>query len=246
MINLSTVCSKGWSAAKKFGRRYQRSPPHYLGEIRRLQPEGPYLIAGYCFGGLVAYEMAQQLQAAGETVAPLLLIEAEAPGGIYPINTNIIHKLRRAAGRIRSAGLSGEMNYLRQRLYNFWHWQIWHRLRRYLHHLYEAAGRELPDALKDVLQINAQAADAYAAIIKPYRGDIYLLRAELMAPDYHYKDSLGWDKLVEGAVKTYWLPGDHEGIWKTPNVQRYAQQLKQILEGDEKAAERPTAATTAR
>lgn len=39
---------------------------HYVGEIRTIRPSGPYLIAGACTGGVIAYEMAQQLDAIGE------------------------------------------------------------------------------------------------------------------------------------------------------------------------------------
>ena len=220
---------------------------HYLSEIRTVQPHGPYLIAGYCFGGLVAYEMAQQLQAVGETVEPLLMIEAEAPGGIYPTQTTLGHKVKRAFSNLHRNGPGAEFKYLRKRLYKIWRWQIWTRLRHYLHQSYEAAGRELPGTLKDILQINAQAADDYAPIIKPYRGDIDLLRAELMAPDYVYKEQLGWDELIQGEITTYWIPGDHEGIWKTPNVQTYAQQMKRILNrGDAETSARPATAAPVR
>ncbi|QDV10929.1 Glutamate-1-semialdehyde 2,1-aminomutase 1 [Rosistilla oblonga] len=44
-------------------------------EIREVQPHGPYLLAGYCSGGTVALEIAQQLTAAGEQVAMLAMIE---------------------------------------------------------------------------------------------------------------------------------------------------------------------------
>lgn len=47
-----------------------------VAQIRRVQPSGPYRLAGYSFGGLAALEVAQQLRAAGETVEHLFLIEA--------------------------------------------------------------------------------------------------------------------------------------------------------------------------
>jgi thioesterase domain-containing protein/NAD(P)-dependent dehydrogenase (short-subunit alcohol dehydrogenase family)/acyl carrier protein len=47
----------------------------YVREIKLVQPHGPYLIAGYCMGGTVALEMAQQLVAKGEEVAFLALFE---------------------------------------------------------------------------------------------------------------------------------------------------------------------------
>src|SRR5204862_1758864 len=53
----------------------------YLTEIRAIQPSGPYLVGGFSFGGLVAFEMACRLQAAGEQVALLAILETIAPGG---------------------------------------------------------------------------------------------------------------------------------------------------------------------
>ncbi len=47
--------------------------------IRSTQPEGPYRLGGHCFGGLVAYEVARRLQAAGETVERLIILDAPAP-----------------------------------------------------------------------------------------------------------------------------------------------------------------------
>jgi thioesterase domain-containing protein/NAD(P)-dependent dehydrogenase (short-subunit alcohol dehydrogenase family)/acyl carrier protein len=43
--------------------------------MRRIQPRGPYALAGHCLGGLLAYEAAQQLRARGEEVRPLVLLE---------------------------------------------------------------------------------------------------------------------------------------------------------------------------
>jgi thioesterase domain-containing protein len=53
----------------------------YIAAIRKVQPEGPYLLGGWSFGGAVAMEMTRQLQAAGETVAELVLLDvcAAAP-----------------------------------------------------------------------------------------------------------------------------------------------------------------------
>jgi len=47
----------------------------YLGQIRAIQPEGPYQLLGWSFGGLVAYALGSQLQRQGEQVALLALIE---------------------------------------------------------------------------------------------------------------------------------------------------------------------------
>jgi thioesterase domain-containing protein/acyl carrier protein len=51
----------------------------YLGEVRAVQPEGPYLLGGWSLGGLVAFEMARQLRRSGEEVAIVALIDPPAP-----------------------------------------------------------------------------------------------------------------------------------------------------------------------
>jgi thioesterase domain-containing protein len=51
----------------------------YVRELRTVQPEGPYRIAGYCFGGIVAQAMAAHLEALGQTVERLVLIEIYLP-----------------------------------------------------------------------------------------------------------------------------------------------------------------------
>ena len=53
----------------------------YLSEIRKVQNKGPYLLGGYCYGGLVAMEMARQLQQVGESVSLLALIDTQCPIG---------------------------------------------------------------------------------------------------------------------------------------------------------------------
>lgn len=53
-------------------------------EIRRAQPQGPYVIGGHCVGGLVAFAIAQQLLAEGEQVAQLLIMDAPAPHFFVP------------------------------------------------------------------------------------------------------------------------------------------------------------------
>jgi amino acid adenylation domain-containing protein len=49
----------------------------YLSEIRKIHPRGPYCVGGYCFGGTVAYEMAQQLLRQGQPAALLVQFNAE-------------------------------------------------------------------------------------------------------------------------------------------------------------------------
>jgi thioesterase domain-containing protein/acyl carrier protein len=52
---------------------------HYIGIMKSIQPEGPYQIAGWSIGGIIAYEMVNQLEAAGEKVNTLLMIDSQFP-----------------------------------------------------------------------------------------------------------------------------------------------------------------------
>jgi amino acid adenylation domain-containing protein len=55
--------------------RFEHVARNYIDEIRQIQPHGPYMLGGYCLGGTIALEMAQQLIKAGETVGLVALIE---------------------------------------------------------------------------------------------------------------------------------------------------------------------------
>ena len=67
-----------------------------LDAVRALRPHGPYLLGGYCNGGLVALEMARRLQSAGERVELVALVEARAPAG----GLRALHDATHALGRL--------------------------------------------------------------------------------------------------------------------------------------------------
>lgn len=55
--------------------RLEEMAAYYLQQIRQVQPHGPYYLGGYCMGGDIAYEVARQLQAAGEEVPVLTVLD---------------------------------------------------------------------------------------------------------------------------------------------------------------------------
>ena len=59
--------------------RIEAIAEHFIREIRKVQSQGPYRLAGFCVGGIVAFEIAQQLIAAGEEPPLLALIETWHP-----------------------------------------------------------------------------------------------------------------------------------------------------------------------
>lgn len=51
----------------------------YIAEIRQVQPHGPYMVGGFSGGGITAYEIAQQLKAAGEDVQMIVMLDTPLP-----------------------------------------------------------------------------------------------------------------------------------------------------------------------
>ena len=51
----------------------------YIAELKQIQPDGPYLLGGFSGGGLIAWEMARQLEAAGDEVALTVLLDTPLP-----------------------------------------------------------------------------------------------------------------------------------------------------------------------
>lgn len=79
----------------------ERLASEYLDTIRAAQPDGPYHLVGFSFGGVVAFEVAQQLRALGERVAFLTILDSDTPG---PPRRSAIGTLRKSLRGVRAAG----------------------------------------------------------------------------------------------------------------------------------------------
>jgi acetoacetyl-CoA synthetase len=74
--------------------RMEQMVDFYLPALRARQPRGPYYLAGYSFGGLLAMEVARRLRARGETIALLLFIDSFAHQNTFPKSARQIVRLR--------------------------------------------------------------------------------------------------------------------------------------------------------
>lgn len=75
----------------------------YIGELRRVQPEGPYRLIGFCFGGTVCLEMAAQLEDLGQAVDFVGIID----GGLPIEDARYETGVERASYMLRSRGVAG-------------------------------------------------------------------------------------------------------------------------------------------
>jgi thioesterase domain-containing protein len=94
----------------------------HLKSMRAIQPEGPYLLGGWCNGGLVAYEMAQQLHAQGPTVELLVLMDSDPPAK-YERDRRISTGLCTLLRLDREKQLKCFLLYRRLRV-SFHHWRL--------------------------------------------------------------------------------------------------------------------------
>ncbi len=167
---------------------------HYLSELRTVQPTGPYRIGGHCAGNWVAFEMALQLERAGEKVEHLVLVDWGPPGfddqrprGIRPILEALRHY--RKTSRLLPA-LSWQLGLVAQRL----------------------RGRWSDDPVdRRVTAVRRAHAAAHATYRQSGRfgGDAMLVRSresvERRDCDWH----LRWQELIDGELEVREVPGTH-------------------------------------
>ena len=74
---LHAIRARGLREGEAAHRSFEAMAADYVAEIRRIQPEGPYLLAGHCIGGLIAFAMAQQMRSMGQDVASVVMIDPD-------------------------------------------------------------------------------------------------------------------------------------------------------------------------
>ena len=211
----------------------------YIQAIQTLQPQGPYYLGGWSFGGLVAFEMAQQLTKAGQEIGLLAILDTIAPCHNPPFHQSLKFLLGTALWSTVPFLLDyGALVTARLQSWHPWfsRWQ-WSPLTsdtalRAIAHLMptEARLRLLDEsALSPLLRIvyaNAQAAYRYTP--QPYPDRITLFKASEQPDGMEHNPTLGWSALAKD-IQLHHVPGNHLSLLKHPHVQILAQQLGQYL-----------------
>ncbi|MET0399229.1 MAG: amino acid adenylation domain-containing protein [Longimicrobiaceae bacterium] len=202
----------------------------YLDSIRQVRPSGPYRLGGWSMGGVIAFEMARQLEAAGETVEALVMIDSQVPslhdpersmpGDELRIVQMFAHDLGLPADRLPTpdpeARDGGEVAYLRLVLETA-----------------RAAGMppgnlELArlQHLYGIFRINLRALFDYRPA--SYAGRVTLLRAGRrgVMDRVFGTASYGWETVVEGGLEVRTVPGTHHGMMRSPHVEKLAQEVE--------------------
>jgi amino acid adenylation domain-containing protein len=222
--------------------RIEDMAAHYVKEMRRLQPEGPYFIGGHCIGGLMAFEMAQQLHSQGERVAFLALIDSFAPRPQGSAPSSLLRRYRYRAIRLfeRTVTLHfGNLAFLehRERLP-----YLKEKINKALYKLYMAAGLLWIPAARTrqrILKAGSEAARHYNP--KSYSAKITLFRATELGGGVAHDRHMGWGRLAAGELEAHLIPGYHAHIVLEPRVRLLAQELSVCLERAREACEQEQA-----
>jgi thioesterase domain-containing protein/acyl carrier protein len=174
---------------------------YYIEVMKTAQPQGPYILGGWSFGGLVAFEMAQQLLSQGEKISLLALLDTYPFTEYEELNEeDDAAFLKDFFARNNGAALN------------------------------IAPELELAQAqrLLQVFKSHVIAANNYTP--QPYPGKVALFLAEDGIAVDSDDPILGWDKLAIEGAKVQWVPGDHHTMLTEPNVKVLAEKLRVYLE----------------
>ena len=206
---------------------------YYLGQIREIQAQGPYLLGGYSFGGTIAFEVAQNLTTQGERISLLAILDSAYPSPTPQASANrdenregpeSEHSLdiKSHLQRLARLGFLDRVRYVQVRVkgkFNAW---IGNRLRRNFKWLQckvsLSAGWKLPASVRSyyILEVYKRARKSYSPRVFPGRA-IYFKSTKQST--YH-RDS--WQNLMRDGLEVHEVPGDHMDLIKRENIPHWA------------------------
>ena len=209
---------------------------YYIKTVQAVHPSGPYHFLGYSFGGLVAFEMAQQLRNRGELVGMLGLLDnlqmgsrSNAEGAALIQNTS--RQVRKFV-TVHAAGLPSAHGLLWAKE------KLMARILRTIYGVLCACRRPVPRFLRRAYDINWFAAVNY--VPRFYPGSVALFLAGSSTNGLATNDL--WARLAGGGIETHYVPGGHEDILAEPNVIALAKMLTDRIAMEAKIFDAPRAA----
>jgi acyl transferase domain-containing protein/thioesterase domain-containing protein/acyl carrier protein len=192
----------------------------YIEAIRSVDPHGPYRLAGFSGGGVIAFEMAQQLIQAGASIALLGMIDALCPTAARrPISLfKRLWLLPRRSLKFARERAEWRRKSLRESVFAA---LVEEKLSRA-----EPLTPELVDFHLSRNYLQAQA--CYQA--QPYAGSLVLFRASQATPQYLAAGKrLGWEECVQGEIRVTAVDSTHLSLMAMPGVAKVTEGLKKEL-----------------
>ncbi len=183
----------------------------HVATILHAQRQGPYIVGGFCTGGIVAFETAAQLQRGGHEVALLVLLDAQNPS-FYRAVDSLAVELSKLSFYVRQARSGVSTNKTLQQ-------RVLSRLRKILQ-----AQPELTEM--DACQRSAETA-AYRYTPPTYSGDVLLLRPVDRPSRVDFLP--GWQATVTGKLIAKNIAGHHEDLFNPDAARQIAQEIATVL-----------------
>jgi aspartate racemase len=228
---------------------------HYIEKIRTIQPEGPYLLGGLCAGGVLAFEVARQLQAWGQRVALVALLDTadvEAPRKIGRITHQRLTRFSNALNHNQHLQPQEQLTYILQTVTRKVKNLIVYELRTQVKHIqkkfkvmlyryYLDKGFPLPEFLRNIPVRTLYRFAVQEYIPQVFQGRVTLFRAtEAIIMDEPSIDDtpvinvtsdplFGWGKRATSGVEVYDVPGGHSSSLQEPYVQVLAEKLQACI-----------------
>ncbi|MDF5712939.1 MAG: SDR family NAD(P)-dependent oxidoreductase [Rhizonema sp. NSF051] len=225
---------KGLDGKEPLYTRFEDMASHYIREIQTLQPNGPYFLAGYSLGGMIAFEMAQQLHKQGEQVSLLAMFDSVRPG--YSKRLPFFIRTFMHLYKIIQKGPT----YFWQKATGWWKhgkFLLKQRYERYLNVPPRIVDETQPlsgiEMYVKVEQTHLQAMEEY--IFQAYLGKITLLRTSDQTRSHdavgmQYDPQLGWGDISYGGLEIHHISGPHMYVLEKPHVKGLAEKLQGCLE----------------
>jgi len=226
--------SQGLNGDGRFLTTVEEMASHYLKEILEAQPHGPYFLGGYCLGGTVALEMAQQLTALGEKVEVVFMLDTCNFASVSPSKVSRLEPLHFLqnlwfhAANILSLGAKDRKKFLKQKA-DVETSRLGIRLRAAYHALMNLRSAEKRTSYPHLIvgKINHEAMHRYDP--RPYNGRVAVIR-----PKGNFlgltSRSLGWSEVVGDGLEIHELPVYPKGILVEPFCRLLADALKLCLQ----------------
>jgi thioesterase domain-containing protein len=210
----------------------------YIGALLAIQPEGPYFLGGYSFGGYVAFEMARQLQAQGCSVAFLAILDS------YPREQDSSASASAGTGTCAPTTVKDytqPMMRMAELLERYWRNKVSvsysdlcclqpdEQLAYFLDCLKGA--QVVPDDM-DVAQLRRfmQVDEAHSYCFRRYRPKHYSGRITLFRSEDGKNDPSLWAPFSSEPAEVHPVPGDHILMVVEPHVKSLAVQLQRCLD----------------
>ena len=200
----------------------------YLEQIRSVQSEGPYLLGGYCFGGIVVYEIAQQLKTLGEEIELLCLFDTDNPS-VAPRYLSLAERASSQWLQHSDKSWVGKVGKLSGRFGEGLVNKIKVQGEKAAASVVTSTGMDASPKIQTVIVREAHDRAMRRYSPKAYDGDVILFTAEDQGDGVIYPPHLGWEGYVRGELKVITIPGEHLTIFQEPHVATLSQELREVL-----------------